>query len=105
MEAMDHAIAWYVRESEPVPEILRPYLFEVLLLHRSSRKQKRGSHHKNYLRDDLIRLAVKTVGGYGLDRTRNAATAAPSACSVVAEVLAENGVHMGEDNVERITRP
>jgi hypothetical protein len=104
MEAVEHAIAWYVRESEPVPEILRPYLFEVLLLHRSSRKQKRGRHHENYLRDDLIRLAVKTAEDYGLDRTRNEATEAPSACSVIVEALAENGVQMSEGNVARIAR-
>jgi hypothetical protein len=104
MEAVDHAIAWYVQASEPVPEILRPYLFEVLLLHRSSRKQKRGRHHENYLRDDLIRLAVRTAEGYGFSRTRNEATDGPSACSIVSEELAVNGVDMGERNVADIAR-
>jgi hypothetical protein len=102
MEAVDHAIAWYVQANEPIPEILRPYLFEVLLLHRSSRKKKRGRHHDNDLRDDVIRLAVRTAMEYGLDRTRNEATEAPSACSIVADELAANGVDMNESNVYRI---
>jgi hypothetical protein len=102
MYAVHHAIAWHVGQGQPVPEILRPYLFELLLLKPPTRKRKRGRHHENYLRDDLIRLAVKTTEGYGFDRTRNEATEAPSACSIVADELAANGVDMNESNVYRI---
>jgi hypothetical protein len=104
MLAVHHAIAWHVGQGQPVPEILRLYLFELLLLKPPTRKRKRGRHHENYLRDDLIRLAVRTAMGHGLDRTRNEATEAPSACSVVAEELAANGVDMSENNVARIVR-
>jgi hypothetical protein len=104
MHAVHQAIAWHVGEGQPVPEILRPYLFELLLLKPPTRKRKRGRHHENYLRDDLIRLAVKAAEGYGLNRTRNEATEAPSACSIVSEELAVNGVDMGERNVADIAR-
>ena len=104
IEAVHQAIIWFVRNDEPLPEQLRAYLIELLLLH-PGRKKKRGRHHDNYLRDSLINLAVKAAMDCGLSRTRNDATDGPSACSVVAEVLAENGVHMDESNVERITRP
>jgi hypothetical protein len=97
MQAAHHAIAWYVGQGQPVPEIWRPYLF-------ATRKRKRGRHHENYLRDGLIRLAVRTAEGYGLGRTRNEATEAPSACSIVAEELAANGVDMGERSVADIAR-
>ena len=100
MEAVGHAAAWYLSEGEPVPEILRPYAFEALTrYHLSSRKKKRGRQHENYLRDDLIRLAVKTAQEHGLDFTRNEATEAPSACSLIAE-----GLGMSENNVARIVR-
>ena len=105
-EAVHQAIAWYVREGEPLPESLRAYLIELLLLKPPIRKQKKGRQHDNYLRDSLIRMAVlAAVTDYGLNRTRNESVDEPSACSLVAEVLAENGVNMGEANVERITRP
>jgi hypothetical protein len=104
MHAVHQAIAWHVGQGQPVPEILRPYLFELLLLKPPTRKQKRGRHHQNYLRDDLIRLAVKAAEGYGFSRTRNEATEAPSACSIVSEELAANGVKMGEENVADIVR-
>jgi hypothetical protein len=103
--AVHQAIAWFVREGEPVPEILRAYLSELLLLENPDRKGKRGRHHENYLRDSLIKLAVKAAMDCGLDPTRNEATDAPSACSVVAEVLAENDAGMGEANVARIAGP
>ena len=103
-EAVHQAIIWFVRNDEPLTEQLREYLIELLLL-RPGRKQKRGRHHDNYLRDDRIKFAVKAAMDCGLGHTRNDATDGPSACSVVAEVLAENGVHMDESNVERITRP
>jgi hypothetical protein len=88
MQAVHHAIAWFVGEGEPIPEVLRPYLFELLLLKPPTRKRKRGRHHENYLRDDLIRLAVRTAEGFGFSRTRNEATDGPSACSIVSEELA-----------------
>ena len=103
-EAVHQAIIWFVRNDEPLTEQLRAYLIELLLLH-PGRKKKRGRHHDNYLRDSLINLAVKAAMGCGLSRTRSVATEGPSAASVVAEVLGENGVHMDESNVERITRP
>jgi hypothetical protein len=102
IEAVHQAIAWFIKEGEPVPEILRNYLLELLLLQNPGRKRKRGRHHENYLRDSLIKLAVKAAMGYGLHPTRNEATDAPSACSVVAEVLAENGAKMREGNVARV---
>jgi hypothetical protein len=47
MLAAHHAIAWYVLQGRPVPEVWRPYLFELLLLKPPIRKRKRGRHHDN----------------------------------------------------------
>jgi hypothetical protein len=101
-EAVHNAIAWFVTEGECVPEILRNYLLELLLLQKSGPKKK-GRHHDNYLRDSIIARAVKAAMEYGIDRTRNGAGKEASACSIVADVLAENGVNMSEANVARIS--
>ena len=108
-ESLHQVIAWFIHEREPIPEPLRHYLLNLLLQDDGPKKKKRGrGAHDYYLRDSLIASAVKAVKGYGFAEHRNSATDAPSACSIVSEVLAEAGIHMNEKNVERIcdcTRP
>jgi hypothetical protein len=102
--ALHDAIAWMIREKEQLPDPLRDYLLELLSVDTGPRK--RGPQpHQHHLRDGLIAHAVRAVMDHGYDHRRNRATKTPSACSIVAEVLAEMGVHMTEKNVEKVSRP
>ena len=100
-QAVHHAIMWYVSHGDPVPERLRNYLAELLVQHNYGPKKRAG--HKNYLRDQLIRHAVKAVCGHGFNPTRNPASADhPSGCSIVRDVLSEFGVNLSEKTIEEI---
>jgi hypothetical protein len=109
-EAVHHAIMWYVAHGDPVPERLRNYLAEILILRDYGPKKRRG--HKNYLRDQYIRHAVKVVSAHGFKPTRNEATREKtsgaaemhSACSIVQDVLRELGVDLEEKTIEDICR-
>jgi hypothetical protein len=100
-QAVHHAIMWFVSHGDPVPEQLRNYLAEFLILRNYGPKKRAG--HKNYLRDRLIEHAVKVVCSHGFNPTRNPASADhPSGCSIVRDVLAEFGVNLAEKTVEEI---
>jgi hypothetical protein len=62
-----------------------------------------GVHKDNKVRDDTIALMVSTIFlNTGLRPTRNRASrgAEWSACSIVAQILGEHGIHKSEDLVE-----
>jgi hypothetical protein len=109
-QAVHHAIVWFVAHGDPVPERLRNYLAELLILHDHGPKKRTG--HKNYLRDQFIRHSVKAVCAHGFKPTRNEATRektsgaaeARSACSIVQDVLKEFGVDLKEKSIEDIWR-
>lgn len=89
----------------PLPEPLRSYTAGAL--HKAPLKQKRGpSPSGRKARDALITSAVKLLVKRGFKPTRNRASrdpqAAPSACSIVVEVLKERDIHMSEVAIEKI---
>jgi hypothetical protein len=93
-----------VRRGSPLPQALQDYVEEAL--GPGSRPSRRNAA-PNLVRDWYIAEAVATVERLGFDRTRNVATAykdlRQSACSLVADVLKEEGVEMTEQNVARIS--
>jgi hypothetical protein len=103
--AVHKAVEWFLIHSEPLPNLLRDYVLELLFGRVGAPKKRGRSPHGHYLRDGLIKLAAEAVTQHGFKMTRNPATSAPSACSIVSEVLAEYGVHMVEKNVEAIASP
>jgi hypothetical protein len=102
--AIHHAVAWYLINRVALPDTLRDYLVK-LLVFQGGIGTKKKPPHKNYLRDDWIRIAVRAVKAHGFERTRNPATESPSACSIVRQVLEEYGIAMSEKTVEAITDP
>jgi hypothetical protein len=109
-KAVHRAIMWYVSNRDPVPDRLRDYLAEILLVRDYGPRKKAG--HGNYLRDQYIRHAVKAVCAHGFTPTRNEATREKtsgaaevrSACSIVQDVLKEFGVELKEKSIENIWR-
>jgi hypothetical protein len=107
-QAVHHAIVWFVKHGDPLPERLRNYLAELLILRDYGPKKRPG--HSTYLRDQFIRHSVKAVCAYGFDPTRNEATREKtsgaaeerSACSIVQDVLKEFGVYLEEKSIEDI---
>jgi hypothetical protein len=93
-----------LRRGSPLPQALQEYVEGAL--GPGSRRTRRNSA-PNLARDWYIAEAVATVERLGFDRTRNVATANKdlhhSACSIVADILKEEGVAMTEQNVARIS--
>jgi hypothetical protein len=99
--AVHATLGWMVAERVLIPGPLRRYLLELLAADGGPRKRGQSAA-RYFLRDQLIAHAVGAVTAYGFAPTRNRETEAPSACSIVKEVLVEFGQHMSERNVERI---
>lgn len=100
-QATHQAVMWFITHGDPLPQRLRDYLAEILLVRDYGPRKKAG--HKNYLRDQMIRHAVKTVCNHGFNKTRNPASENhPSGCSIVRDVLAEFGVNLSEKTIEEI---
>jgi hypothetical protein len=100
-QAVHQAVMFFVAHGDPLPERLRNYLAEILILRDYGPRKKAG--HKNYLRDQLIQHAVKAVCAHGFNPTRNPASEDhPSGCSIVRDVLAESGVSLSEKAIEKI---
>jgi hypothetical protein len=100
------AIANLLSDEQPLPLCLARYAADALragikVPPKLRRLKSRG-------RDVQIMIAVYTVTtDFGFNPTRNHAArdaddAAESACSIVAQALARNGIHMSEDAVEQI---
>ena len=102
--ALHLAIAWMLRERAELPDPLRQYLIDLLVTAGGPHKRGRRAH-EHHVRNSVIALAVKAVMGHGFDHRRNQATDGPSACSIVAEALADVGIYMTEANIGKLSRP
>jgi effector-binding domain-containing protein len=71
-----------------------------------SNSKKRGQKlEKNSARDWVIGSTVESLRSFGFRPTRNRAERQrQSGCSIVADVLASNGLHLSEQAVEKIWR-
>jgi hypothetical protein len=85
----------------PVPDFLADYVVETLS--KGWPENRRGHPRGSIPRARLIEGAVDRVcQAFDVPRTRNAATEAPSGCSIVAEALASLGLHLSEARVAEI---
>jgi hypothetical protein len=100
-EALRRLAAEFLKRGETIPKALQDYIVEVLCapLPPSKFVTLRGGRA---VRDLSIASTVETIAReFGLKPTRNRASRAHvSACSIVAEVLAELKINLSEDGVE-----
>jgi hypothetical protein len=95
--------AKFVESGRSLPERLRAYIVGVLSSAASAQHVRRGRNpYAKHPRNFDIALAVREVVVLGFRPTRNAATEAASACSIVKQALETLGIHMTEKNVEKI---
>jgi hypothetical protein len=109
-----HELAADLNErGEPLPEPLRLYIVACARGENEGVRKKKRTTHSNGSRDSLIALAVDRLASRQTFRgqpvrlypTRNDATRdLESASSIVAQVLADLGVDVGEDSVNKIWR-
>ena len=100
-EALRRLAAEFLKRGETMPKALQDYIVEVLCapLPPSKFVTLRGGRA---VRDLSIASTVEAIAReFGLKPTRNRASRAhASACSIVAEVLAELKINLSEDGVE-----
>ena len=102
--ALHHKLMMEIDDELPILMEYKKYLIWLLGDTREG-KRRRGRHPKlNHQRDRWIREAVGVAISHGFRLTRNRASDGPSAASLVADALAEFGVHMTEANVELIAK-
>jgi hypothetical protein len=83
---------------KPTPDFFAKYIAQTLS--RGWPENRRG-RPRHVARDTLINHAVNDVlRTFDVKATRNRATQAPCACSIVKEALALEGFSMSEANVE-----
>lgn len=108
-QAVCEIIAEHIKDEISLPLFLRDFLLDILSGKRTKPERKKGWNPSDrYGRDSSICLVVaRLTHEGGLNRTRDPKrTNKPSACSIVAEVLAELGVQrISERAVEEITKP
>ena len=83
--ALHTALAHFVFMREPIPEVLQPYLLQLLQVGNTVPGKRGVSPHNDAARNEWICIAVKAVMEYGFHATRNPGTDNPSACSIVRE--------------------
>lgn len=87
---------------EPTSPTLATYLIEREM--RPPAKKRGPKGFDNVARDDLLRFIARGMEAKGLSRTRNPATAGPSACSILAKVIRELKLaDLSEKTLEDIT--
>jgi histone H3/H4 len=99
-EALRRLAAEFLKRGETMPNALQDYIVEVLCapLPPSKFTTLRGGRTS---RDLSIAATVEEIAReFGLKPTRNASRAQVSACSIVAEVLADLKINLSEDAVE-----
>jgi hypothetical protein len=86
-------------QQKPLPHRLQAYIVFAALGGFKARKKR----FQNSERDLAIAIAISELMDVGYSPTRNAATEAPSACSLVSEALVERfDVNLTERSVEQI---
>jgi hypothetical protein len=104
---VNESLLYLIEGGQAVPEPLKLYT-RVLLRGKLAPKKRGRSSHKNTVRDYLIRNVFTFLVMRGSNPTRSSATkekgGEPSAASVLAELLAEVGIHMSESNVMHVCR-
>ena len=102
--ALHNKLIYEIDEDFPIIDEYKKYLIWLLRDTREG-KRRRGRHPKlNHIRDRWICEAVDVAMTHGFRLTRNRASDRPSAASLVADALAEFGIHMTEANVEVIAK-
>ena len=102
--ALHNKLMGEIDDNFPILEEYKKYLIWLLWDTREG-KRRRGRHPKlNHARDGWICKAVGIAISHGFRLTRNRASDRPSAASLVADALAEFGIHMTEANVELIAK-
>ena len=96
------AAAEFIEEGKQLPQGLRAYIVEVLRKPDDTPKKRGQDPFANYPRNFDIACTIANVVSMGFKATRNQATEAESACSIVQQALERVGVHMSEANVEKI---
>jgi hypothetical protein len=89
-----------------VDALIRSYAVQALENYMMLVSKKRGRKaEKNFARDWFIGRTVEELRRFGFSPTRNRAERQrQSGCSIVAEVLADGGLHLSEQAVEKIWR-
>jgi hypothetical protein len=102
--AMREMIAEFAERQEQMPVALRAYSIELILPNRPMPATPRGRKKASQVLQDIaiVWMIIELVEQFGLKPTRRQ-TRQPSACAVVAEALAEAGIHRGgERAVEKV---
>lgn len=96
--------ARFIESGCVMPMRLRAYIAETLFLQfKKAPQPRRGQDpYANHLRDIDIARAVREVVKLGFNPTRNRATETESACSIVAQALANLGIHRSVPAIEKI---
>jgi hypothetical protein len=102
-----HTALWgFVDTGLPIPQVLRPYVFDLLNVGKVFRGKPGVRGNSYFSRNELIRQAVALVMRYGFNATRNPATADKGivlcACSIISEDLMGIGISLSEDEVRKI---
>jgi hypothetical protein len=85
-----------------IPQSLKEYVTNLLFEKAEAGRKRRGKHpDEQFSRNYAIMYAVARVAEHGFEPTRTQ-THRDCACSIVSLALEKIGVHMSEDNVERI---
>jgi hypothetical protein len=89
--------------SNRIEVLIQEFAVGVLEDRRRQVTAKRGRKPDvNFLRDHYIATVIKGVCAFGFYPTRNEATKSESGCSIIARVLADGGLDLKEDAVEKI---
>jgi hypothetical protein len=94
-------VARLLLDGRRLPKVLRAYAALAL---RNRIPRGRKPRNTNFVRDNVILRAVASLVEAGFKRTRNRATDHHSACSIVAAILAQLNIGVGEEAVEKIVK-
>jgi hypothetical protein len=95
--------ARFVESGRPLPTRLRELIVEVLKAVADARPTKRGRDpYANHPRNFQIACTIFNVINLGFRPTKNRATEAESACSIVAKALAKLDIHLSDVSIEKI---
>jgi hypothetical protein len=98
-------VAELIKRGHPLPPMAREWAVEVITksalpAHRNRRGRKSMT---NFGRNNWITTVIDSLRVVGLQPTRNRETkTSHCGCSIVSETLAESGVHLSEQAVEKI---